>query len=276
MRVVYSARSHIGFVRNKNEDNLFVNGIYVDSINRNCPFIIDGYLEKSATFAICDGMGGEDSGEKASLIAVELLKASAADIIRSTQNNIQKNVQEYVDNANEDLQARCSGTERRMGTTIALAVITDKGIRCFNLGDSRIYKLKSNGLQRVTNDHTFTADKVRCGLITASEAIFDNDRHKLTKCIGIGRDHIAEGYPLFREECRLLMCSDGLTEMVPEDRIEKILQYHKRTSEAADALLDSALKNGGNDNISIILADISFMNPALFRILNKFERKKSI
>lgn len=276
MRLVYSARSHVGFVRDKNEDNLFVNGIYADSVSRNYPFIIDGYSEKPAVFAVCDGMGGEDSGEKASLIAAELLKESSVDIIRAAQKNTQKSVQKYINKVNEHIQDLCSGTGRRIGTTLALAVITGKGVRCFNLGDSRIYRLKKSGLQRVTNDHTFSADKVKCGIITESEVAFDSDRHKLTKCIGIGSDHIAEGYPLFRKKSRVLICSDGLTDMVSEDQIEKILQDYKNTSAAADALLETALKNGGRDNVSVILVDVSFISAVLYRILNKFGGNKSI
>ena len=276
MRLWYSARSHLGLARDKNEDKLFADSVFQDSSNRSNQFCIDGYSEESVILAICDGMGGEDNGDIASQIAVEMLKESESEIKLSSIKNQENAVQSYIDKVDNELHSMCRDTNLRMGTTLAMAIISNKGIRCFSLGDSRIYMFCKSGLTKITNDHTLTADKIKCGIITKEEEANDIDRHKLTKCIGIGYDHDAEKYKMYRRKCRLLICSDGLTDMVSESRIATLLKYYSDTSEAANELLKEALKNGGRDNISIILADISFLNATIYKIVNKLGGKNSI
>lgn len=272
MRISYSARSHVGMVRAKNEDNLFANGVYIDEGHSNCPFSIDGYSENPLVLAICDGMGGEDNGEVASLHAVEVLGGIENDIKFATQRKTARLVQDYVNRVNNEIQAKYALENKRVGTTLALVIASYSGIQLFNIGDTRVYKFGKTGLYKLTNDHTFSADKVKCGIITENQAIFDKDRHKLTKCIGIGIDHTVERYPLIKEKCRLLICSDGLTDMVSDDQIEEIMYCGECASKVSDELLKLALQKGGRDNVSLIVADVSVGKTLLLNAINKFRR----
>ena len=104
----------------------------------------------------------------------------------------------------------------------------------------------------------------------------DKDRHKLTRCIGIGRNCAVDSFPVIDLKKRLLMCSDGLTDMVSKDDIEMILRKNHRTSDAADALLNAALENGGKDNITLIIADIYKDRKFLHKLSNKLRKWKII
>lgn len=247
MKVIYSVRSHKGNIREKNEDNFFANGITLLAEYENMAFSIDACAFSPLVLAVCDGMGGEESGEFASLTAVK--KLSEAEL--QTKKDINSAVRNYVEEASKEI----SFSGKRSGTTLALAVVSDKGTHCFNIGDSRIYLIK-RGLQQVTNDHTQGAEKVKNGLLPADQAR-RNGGNKLTRCIGIGNYHSVENYPVITGKYRLLICSDGLTDMVTDFEIKKIVSKNMSVSDAADNLLKSALNNGGKDNITIIVADIS-------------------
>ena len=273
MKIRYSARSHTGFVRTQNQDNLLVNGIYIDRDYGDCTFSIDGYSEEPVVLAVCDGMGGEDGGEVASLYAVRALCDIETNLGFSAPEMTEGLIQNCVNRVNSEIQAKYAGTDKRAGTTLALVVISDYGIQCFNIGDTRVYKLGKTGLRKITKDHTFSADKVKCGIITEEQVGFDKDRHKLTKCIGIGVDHTVESYPLIKEKCRLIICSDGLTDMVADCQIEEIMQSGKYAEMVADELLKMALQNGGRDNISLIVADVSVRKTILLNTKkNKFRK----
>ena len=236
MTIDYSARSHVGRVRGNNEDNLYVDGVTLTTNMRERPFTIDGTSALPANFAVCDGMGGEDNGEIASLLAVKELHNIRERIKSGLSERLGETVQSYVNKVNESIRSETNLTGRRTGTTLALAVLSENGVYCFNLGDSRIYSLQRTDFKQTTNDHSLG--------------------NKLTRCIGIGDSQDVEEYPPILGDCRILICSDGLTDMVSESVIEKILRASERTSNAADYLLNEALTNGGKDNVTIIVADI--------------------
>lgn len=205
MTAAYSARSHIGKIRKQNEDNLYVDGVYLNSKIRNYPFTMDGYTAIPIVFAICDGMGGEENGEIASMLAVSALKNFSEQIKICPKNNMYEFVQNYVNAVNSEIHSAIINTDKRVGTTLALTVIDKNGIQCYNIGDTKIFVFSKKKLMQVSNDHTLINDKLRQGLIAEEDVQTDKDRHKLTRCIGIGRNCAVDSYPVIDLKKRLLI-----------------------------------------------------------------------
>lgn len=248
--ITYSARSHVGLRRENNEDNLFANGVLLPPGSGNRPFSLDGVAGVPAVFAVCDGMGGEEAGERASLLSVTALQNSAEELCGASPKDLEEAVQQYTRRAHKAIQSEAQGT--RSGTTLALAVLTASGIRCFNLGDSRIYCLRQGRFWQVTNDHTVETDLLRMGVSPRNDGQAD---HRLTRCIGIGDLKPVEAYPSISGSCRLVICSDGLSGMVDVGCMEEILKS-TGCSAAADLLLQAALQNGGHDNVTAIVLNV--------------------
>ena len=259
--IIYAAHSDPGHMREKNEDNLYLHGITLTAENRNESFILNGTVEPPCLFAICDGMGGQKDGEFASFAAVDALRELEKAIETEKPEKIHELVQAYVTKVNTLLCDKMREKSVRIGTTLALVIITDTKVLPYNIGDSRIYEYTDGKLRQISEDHTLTAQKVKMGVLTEEEARNDRDRHKLTRYLGIFEDEMvieAEPLPaLPLTECRrLLLCSDGLTDMVSDDRISEILRDMQTPDEAAGLLLKEALDNGGKDNTTVIVLDI--------------------
>lgn len=249
MKVMYSVRSHKGNVREKNEDNFLANGVTLLAECVKKPFSIDASAFSPMVLAVCDGMGGEECGEYASSTVVR--KLSEAEL--QSQKELHNAVRSCIEAANDEINS--SG--KRSGTTLALAVISEKGTQCFNVGDSRIYLLKKGHFKRVTNDHTKGAERVKSGTVPIENERQSESGNQLTRCIGIGNYRSAENYPMLSGKYRLLICSDGLTDMVTDDEIKKVASENAKMDDVAEKLLQAALNNGGADNITIIVADIT-------------------
>lgn len=248
--VNYSARSHVGLLRKNNEDNLFANGVRLSPDLGNRPFSLDGVTDVPSVFAVCDGMGGEESGEVASLMAVETLHKLEGELRCAPAGQLDQAVQQYTQRAHQAIQARMQG--ERSGTTLALAVFTASGAYCFNLGDSKIFFHQGKHFRQVTHDHTVDAERRRMGVQPQKGRRADR---RLTRCIGIGEPKLAEAYPAISGNFRLLICSDGLSDMVAPHVISGILATASHTA-AADQLIQAALDNGGRDNVTVIVLDV--------------------
>lgn len=265
MTITFSVRSYRGNIRKTNEDNFYANGTILAADSRDRLLSLDAVAYAPVILAVCDGMGGEESGEEASEIAVKKL-LEMDDIIKDVSSEkLGAVIREYIDTV--DFEISLHG--KRMGTTLALAVITHSGVRCFNVGDTRIYYLKSGRLLPVTNDHTFGAELTKKNEMSSAQARNHRNGKKLTRCIGIGDNRIAEEYHVIRGKCRLLICSDGLTDMVDSEEIKKTLTEAANTSDASERLLRSALRHGGKDNITVVAADIP--PRSLTDVISKFK-----
>ena len=150
-----------------------------------------------------------------------------------------------------------------MGTTLALAVINEDSFTLYNIGDSRIYRFEPEHrrLLRVTDDHSLAEDKVRMGIITPAQAEKDRDRHVLTRYLGIDDEEFSfspdvYGPFSFNENKKILLCSDGLTDMLSYGEISEIMGRDTDVSEISDNLLKTALDNGGKDNVTCIVIEI--------------------
>ena len=269
MEIKYSARSHVGRIRGNNEDNLYVDGVMLTPETRERPFSIDGITRAPAIFAVFDGIGGEDDGERASFLAAQALMEADERIKSATTEQLEDIVQSYVREVCNSISSDVSSLGKRAGTTLALAVAAHGGVYCYNSGDSRIYALQVPAFKQITNDHTLGAEHIRNGVITEAQAPGLRGGHKLTRCMGIGDITAAESYPPITGDCRLLICSDGLTDLVGEAEVKAFLQTCASAADAADLLLRAALENGGMDNATLIVADVKDPEKPFLRSLLK-------
>jgi len=282
MEVEYSARSHVGKVREKNQDNFFIDGIILSPQTYDYSYELDGCASLPTVFAVCDGLGGEENGEVASLIAVQTL-LKVYDLLKLTEiDNLLKTVQAYVDNVNEAIHSTPGEACKRIGTTIALVIASKNGINCYNIGDSRVYIYKKTKFRQITNDHTLAAKQNKNNPNTQNkvDSIYKgnnilNIKKVLTRCIGIGNESTIENYPTLFGKCRILVCTDGLTDMVKVNEIKSVLRTSSRTAIAADSLIRLALNKGGIDNITLIIIDIKNTKKPFFgKFRNKRKSKK--
>lgn len=258
----FSAASHPGLVRANNEDNLLCGGVFMTEQTRDAPFSLNGSAVEPCLFAVCDGMGGIAAGELASLTAVQTL-AEHEDAIKSAASDGDASavVKSFVGDANERLCGIMRSRRIRLGTTLAMAVIADGMVMAYNIGDSRIYRLSGGRLTLISEEHSLAAQKVKMGLLTEEQAARDKSRHTLTRCLGMFEDEMTvEAYAaeLFRPEAgdRLLLCSDGLSDMISGEEIENMLNG----GASADDFIETALRNGGRDNVTCIVIDFGGVN----------------
>ena len=252
MKLLFSVRSHKGNIKKNNEDNLYADGLTLLPKYCNRPYSADAYANTPAIFAVFDGVGGMENGEFASNIAATKL-AEFQEIFRNTKcNDLSAFVQQYVNIVHNDIDS----SAKRTGTTLALAIVTNKGLHCYNVGDSRIYCLKGSNFSRVTTDHTKGTELAQKQNISMEQARCHPDGNKLTRCIGYGKKYNVDAYPMISGKCRLLICSDGLSDMIPDIELCSILRSNKLIPDCADKLIDVALKKGGKDNITFVIFDI--------------------
>ena len=257
IKLKISAQLNIGLKRENNEDNIYLNGDYIkprDSL----PYKNTLTFE-NGVFAVCDGMGGEEHGEYASLCGVKTL-ADYNDRMLETEDR-EGLVNALIEDINSQICAEIKRKSVRIGSTISILCINNGMADIFNIGDSRVYLIRKNKLTQLSLDHTLVRQKVDMGIITKEQAETDRDKHKLTQHLGIFPDemlieayHITEKVKVHDE---FLICSDGLTDMLSDNDIEEIVNFSETTEQATDLLMKKALGNGGKDNTSIVLIKVS-------------------
>ena len=259
--ISFAVCSEAGLIRKNNEDNFYYDGLILDAPDKNKNFFTNSVTEIPCIFAVCDGMGGESCGELASMTAVNILSEHANKIKFAKSNKlIDEAVQDFISDANKKICKIMRSRSFRMGCTLALIVISENFIHAYNIGDSRIYKFQDKKLFQISEDHTIAAQKIKMGLINSENARHDKTRHTLTRCLGVFEDEmILTPYiaPVFKadENLKLLICSDGLTEMLTDEEIKNIMLKNQNTSPAStvNELIEHALNNGGRDNVTCIV-----------------------
>ena len=226
----------------------------------------DSYLMAldQALFIVSDGMGGHQAGEVASQAVVkvfsDLLQRRLQALAASNNRLIELVMREVVLEFNRSLRAGTIGRMglQGMGATLALAWIRQKQATAHlaSMGDSRIYLLRQEVLAQLTEDHTITAFLLKHGVITPAQALEHPGQHKLSRYIGME----GEVYPdvqsiQLHAGDRLLLCSDGLTNMLSDEQIQKLLMQIPHAQEACTALVQAANQAGGTDNITALVID---------------------
>jgi len=221
--------------------------------NNEDAFLVD---DKRALFAVADGMGGHRGGEVASHTAVEALRAAVAS--GSALNDA-------IERANTAVLSRAAGDEELtgMGTTLTAVIpIGGRQLLVGHVGDSRAYLLREGTLQRVTDDHSLVEELVREGRLTPEQADAHPQRAIITRALGIDDEVDVDVYTLDVEPGdRVLLCSDGLTTMLRERDVERLLRTEREPQHAADALVDAANASGGEDNITVVVVDVLEVDP---------------
>ena len=227
-------RTDIGKLRKQNEDAAW-------------------FDESRAVFAVADGMGGHLAGEVASRMAIEAVQrmamdndvpgiAALRDAVAGAHETILTHAQSHIE---------CAG----MGTTLSVLWLSRSYAYIAHVGDSRIYRLRAGSLSQITQDHSLVEELVRAGLITREQARTHPRRNIITRALGTHGENEPDLLVTDVQDGDVfLLCTDGLTGMVTDAQIERILLDNDMEA-AADALLAAALDAGGRDNVTLILCE---------------------
>jgi protein phosphatase len=255
-----------GNYRDHNEDNFYVPGrrpVRAD-LSDGSAEVPAVTLEPENLFIVADGMGGQQAGEKASLMAVELIPRAIAKRLPAEEREprlIQESIREAVAEVNSEILGS-SGlvTEySNMGTTVVLAQFRNDRVFVAGIGDSRAYRFRDNKLEQLTEDHSLADALLRAGTITKEEVLTHKFKNVLYNYLG-SRD-ARSGPDDFRildvrPGDRFLLASDGLTGVVPDEELIKVLSTVSDPQQAAVMLKDMALDNDSKDNVTCLIINV--------------------
>jgi serine/threonine protein phosphatase PrpC len=248
-------RSDVGQERSLNEDSLLNIGVSPVYHSASTPL---------GLFAVADGMGGHSAGDVASRLAIQALEQHAISDLLSTTTTDKPlpNPHEWITTttlaANQSVyeQRKAAGTD--MGTTLVLALIIGDMATIGNVGDSRAYLLSEDGIVQITTDHSLVERLVATGQITREEAAYHPQRNVIYRVVG---DKPRVEPDVFKQRLTpgeaLLLCSDGLNNMVPDEQIWHIWRSSAGPQEACDQLVQTANQAGGVDNITVVIVQVA-------------------
>lgn len=206
-------------------------------------------------FIVADGMGGHNAGDYASRYAVETV---VEEIGASFEKNPVRIMGKAIDEANTLIRKRAQEdiSLNGMGTTMVIATCIGKYLEVANVGDSRLYVIHPNQIEQITQDHSLVEEMVRMGGIDRESARNHPDKNIITRAIG-ARDYVEADF--FNLELQMgdmvLLCSDGLTNMIDDEMIYRILTNGESLKDRVEELVKTANQNGGKDNISVIVIE---------------------
>ncbi len=237
--------SHVGKVRLNNEDSIFVSNDATGSLDN--------------LYIVADGMGGHKAGQIASATAIESFVADvkknesssdeALDImigaVSAANNAVYRLSREYEEYSN-------------MGTTLVACTVKGSTAYAAHVGDSRLYRISEGNICQVTNDHSYVAEMVRAGKMTEAEAKVHPQRSCITRAVGTDSSVRVDGLIIkdIKEKDKLLLCSDGLSNMLSSEDILNICSEGKSPKQRVNSLIEKANERGGLDNISAVLIDM--------------------
>ena len=217
----------------------------------------DSFIAAPPIFAIADGMGGHLAGDRASAaVVLRLAEARTSDFIAP------ESIETALEKATADIHIISDGSELGVGTTVTGAALTmvdgDPYFAIFNIGDSRVYRFERNELAQVTVDHSLVQQLVDGGVITREQAHNHPDGNVITRAVGFQSTPTPDYWLLpLRAGLRLLVCSDGLTGEIDDERIRLHLAAGLSAEATASALVDAALSEGGRDNVTVLVVDVA-------------------
>ena len=229
----------------------------VRSANQDFFFSCDTSLGHLPNFyVVADGMGGHNAGEFASSFAVE----SITSYIEADSNfEISEILEDATSKANIDLIniAAVEDDKKGCGTTVVEAVVENGILTVLNIGDSRLYLINKSGIRQITEDHSMVEEMVRLGILTHEEAKHHPEKHKITRAFGIEPDVKADIFEArVFEGDTIIMCSDGLSNMVSDEEIFNIVEEEKEVEMIAKRAVKMANEAGGTDNITITVVRV--------------------
>lgn len=248
-RINYAYTCHTGKVRGNNEDNFWCCGKSLPVENQGIQGTETGSARQKdfPVLAVFDGMGGESCGEMAAFLAADTF----GKCYEESRGVLKKAEEDFMGQAcvsmnHEICRYGAENRIRSIGTTMAAAVFGTKQIHIWNLGDSRIYELRGGKLRQISTDHV------------SGNSMFG--KAPLTQYLGVEEESMAlEPSAVavdYENGNRYLLCSDGVTDMLSDGEIADVLMREASVKETVEVLLERALKNGGRDNVTIVLCEI--------------------
>lgn len=205
-------------------------------------------------FIVADGMGGHNAGDFASKHTVEKIVQY---IVDTKEDSPIKVISGAITDANASIRKKAEEEEdlRGMGTTVVVATIADDTLYVANVGDSRLY-IMNRKIRQITRDHSLVEEMIRIGEIDRESARTHPDKNIITRAIGAGELIDIDFFEIkLEKDDIILMCSDGLTNMIEDDNIRIIMQGQRDVVEKAEELVKVANNNGGKDNIAVIIIE---------------------
>jgi protein phosphatase len=243
LKIAYGAKTDKGLVRELNEDHL---------IAREIP----GRPDIRGLYAVADGMGGHNAGEVASQLAIDTFGTLAHSPQGFSSNGYKYVLEEILSMANQKVfsEAASDASKRGMGTTFTGVLVEQNTLHLVHVGDSRAYMLRAGRMQQISEEHSYVADLLKQGKISKAEAKNHKDANIITRALGLKESikpdikslPLADGDVLF-------LCTDGITDLVLESEIQKILEANANPQQAADELSNVANMRGGDDNNTAVV-----------------------
>lgn len=233
-------RTDIGLRRSVNQDYVY----YSDEAVGNLPNL----------FVVADGMGGHKAGDFASKFCVESFIDCA---LNSTNTNPIAIMKEALHKVNGELIEKAKSKEEYngMGTTFVGAVINNNKLYVANVGDSRLYYVTDEEIKQITLDHSLVEELIRTGQLERQKVRNHPEKNIITRAIGANDEVIVDFFEVtLNEGDKIVMCSDGLSNMVEDDEIRDIVKFND-VEKAVNELIDRANYYGGNDNIAVVVVD---------------------
>ncbi len=220
----------------------------------------DAFVCEPPLFAVADGMGGARAGEVASRLAASAFR----DFHEADALDAEPRLRSIIQEANRRIYSRSSSDPHAsgMGTTVTAALVTGARVVVGHVGDSRLYLLRDGSLEQLTEDHSLVADLVRTGQLTPEQADVHPQRSVITRALGTDSAVMVDSFSIEAQPGDVyLLCSDGLTTMVPAEAVRKILLESSQLDGAARALVAEANRNGGEDNVTVVLFSVAATLP---------------
>ncbi len=222
------------------------------------------YDEDTGLAVLADGMGGYNAGEVASGMATSFIHEEMRRWLveageSATLQDIRRALEICVDNANHAV-FRAAGANPQysgMGTTLVAGVFHDGNLVVGHIGDSRCYRLRQGEFVQITRDHSLLQEQIDAGLLTPEQAAMSANKNLVTRALGVDPTVLLEvnEYPVEPGDL-YLMCSDGLSDLVRDPEIARILEQPQPADQRARALIDAANAQGGRDNITVLLVQV--------------------
>ena len=235
------SKTDIGSKRTMNQDSVYCNEDSVGSFQN--------------LFIVADGMGGHKAGDYASKLCVEKMVCAIEESKSITPVTI---LEEAVTEANKCVleEAKANAEYEGMGTTMVACTLQGNTLYIANIGDSRLYIINDD-IKQITKDHSWVEEMVKKGELTESQARIHPQKNIITRALGIDEVVHADYFEInTKPDDKILMCSDGLTNMVEDEDIEYIIRHSSSIEKAVENLVEKANENGGKDNITVILVQI--------------------
>lgn len=256
-----AAVTDIGQLRSSNQDNFYVNGCYIDRYGISAERFETVDSMNTHILAVCDGMGGQADGDVAAMMGVSALFDLSGKLMSAqTYSQAERAAHRILIETNNSILERSRQTGKKMGSTFSMLVISSEYLYACNLGDSEIFLKTRSGMERLSKPQTVAQQLVDMGAISEAQASRSYVRNHLSQYLGM--ENISaltpnESTAELHNGDILLICSDGVSDVLPNHSIYASLSSDRPVKDIADALIEKALRKGSGDNLTVVVARVT-------------------